>query len=149
MSGVQIVTEQTAWKALDWFHDKGVDTVVLSSTNIGAPSHLKAFLSCKTEEGQRRHSIVMPKLGNCNFTGTGDLFAALFFAHYSLEPEAAGALEKTVATVQAVIANTIKDFDPAAAATSTPPTAFQRELKIVRSKREIENPTVVIKCESF
>lgn len=53
-----------------------------------------------------------------------------------------------MATVQAVIANTIKDFDPAAA-TSTPPTAFQRELKIVRSKREIENPTVVIKCESF
>lgn len=91
----------------------------------------------------------MPKLGKCNFTGTGDLFAALFFAHYTLEEEASAALEMTVATVQSVIANTIKDFDPAAALVSTPPTAFQRELRIVRSKREIENPTVTIKCESY
>lgn len=156
LSGVKIEDEASAWRALDWFHAKGVHTVVLSSTNIGSPTHLKAFLSCKSSPGkeQCRRSIVMPKLGDCNFTGTGDLFAALFFAHYTLETEAATALEKTVNTVQSVIGNTIKDFDLATATTTatvaaakTPPTAFQRELKIVRSKRDIECPTITIKCD--
>lgn len=147
LSGIKIEDETTAWRALDWFHGKGVHTVVLSSTNIGSPTHLKAFLSCKKNGVIQRYSIVMPKLGNCNFTGTGDLFAALFFAHYSLETEASQALEKTVATVQSVIANTIKDFDLTSASLTQPPTAFQRELKIVRSKREIECPTITIKCE--
>lgn len=149
LSGVKITDEESAYQALDWFHAKGVETVVLSSTHIGAPSHLKAFLSCKSKEAPtavRRFHILMPKLGNCNFTGTGDLFAALFFAHYTLEAEPSAALENTVATVQAVINNTIKDFDPRS--TSSPPTAFQRELKLVRSKRDIENPMITIKCGS-
>lgn len=144
LSGIKIVDEDSAWRALAWFHSKGVATVVLSSTNIGAPSHLKAFLSCDAG----RFTIRMPQLGNCNFTGTGDLFAALFMAHYAMETNPSIALEKTVATVQAVIGNTIKDFDPASSS-SNQPTAFQRELKIVRSKREIENPTITIKCERY
>lgn len=148
LSGIKIVDEQTAWQALDWFHVKGIRTVVLSSTSIGSPSHLKGFLSAKSAEGKcRRFSIDMPKLGNCNFTGTGDLFAALFFAHHSLEEDVSIALEKTVATVQAVITNTIKDFDQCALPSSSPPTAFQRELKIVRSKRDIERPEIIIKSE--
>lgn len=148
LSGIQIVDESSAWQALDWFHQKGVGIVVLSSTNIGSPSHLKAFLSKKQDAGkkQERFSILMPKLGKCNFTGTGDLFAALFFAHYTLEATPSAALEKTVATVQEIIENTIKDFDPTM---TSPPTASQRELKIIRSKRNIENPTVTIKCENY
>lgn len=147
LSGIPIVDESSAWQALDWFHQKGVDIVVLSSTSIGSPSHLKAFLSCRGQGvAPERFSILMPKLGDCNFTGTGDLFAALFFAHYTLEARPSVALEKTVATVQEIIENTIKDFDPAR---TDPPTAFQRELKIVRSKRNIENPTVTINCENY
>lgn len=153
LSGIKIHDEESAWQALDWFHQKGVSTVVLSSTNIGSPDNLKAFLSSNCNGSVQRLSILMPKLGKCNFTGTGDLFAALFFAHFTLEAgEASAALEKTVATVQSVIANTIKDFDPAGATTtdaSTTPTAFQRELKIVRSRRDIESPVVTINCESY
>ena len=143
LSGIKITDESSAWKAMDWFHSKGIRTVVISSTNIEGPTHLKAFLSVNTDGGKQRHTIVMPQLGNCNFTGTGDLFAALFFAHHTLEESPAVALEKTVATVQAVITNTIKDLGQC----TLPPTAFQRELKIIRSKREIENPFVTIKCE--
>lgn len=45
LTGVIIDTEQNAWTALDWFHKKGVKTVVLSSTSIGVT--LTSFLSHK------------------------------------------------------------------------------------------------------
>lgn len=149
LSGIKIVDEASAYRALDWFHDKGVSIVVLSSTSIGSPDNLKAFLSCKSKvegEPNQQLSIVMPKLGNCNFTGTGDLFAALFLAHHTLEANLSDALEKTVATVLGIISNTIKEIDYTP---STPPTAFQRELRIIRSKAVIEKPTVTIKCEKY
>lgn len=42
------------------------------------------------------------------FTGVGDLFAALFLAHSATKSSLAEALEYTVATLQAVLKNTLK-----------------------------------------
>lgn len=47
LSETKIKTEVDAWNALNWFHEKGVKTVVLSSTNISDEKHLKGFLSHK------------------------------------------------------------------------------------------------------
>lgn len=50
----EILTEQkidsyeAAWKAVEWFHAKGVKIVVLSSTNVGNDNELIAFLSQRT-----------------------------------------------------------------------------------------------------
>lgn len=46
------------------------------------------------------------------FTGTGDLFTALFLAHSSTKPSLAEALEFTVASLQAVLKNTLKAISP-------------------------------------
>lgn len=47
LTGVTIESEADAWTALNWFHEKGVKTVVLSSTNIGTENTLTSFLSHK------------------------------------------------------------------------------------------------------
>lgn len=45
LTGKTIRTEEDAWRAIEWFHQKGVKIVVLSSTNVGSDSELIGFLS--------------------------------------------------------------------------------------------------------
>lgn len=47
LTGIKINSIEDAWKAVDWFHDKGVRTVVLSSTNFASNNELIGFLSQK------------------------------------------------------------------------------------------------------
>lgn len=42
---VNITSKADTLKSLNWFHDKGVATVALSSTSLGTPDQLLAFLS--------------------------------------------------------------------------------------------------------
>lgn len=147
LSGQKIQTEDDAWKVLDWFHSHGVRTAVISSTTIGAPDNLKAFLS-ELPEGSlkpKRSSILMPKIGKVNFTGTGDLFAALFLAYTTSSKAASEALEKTIASLQAVIRNTAQHL-PSVCNPETQIASVDRELRIVQSKRDIEEPQVIIKA---
>lgn len=55
LSGIKINSYDDAWKATDWFHAKGVRTVVLSSTNFADNDVLIGFLSHKY--GNKTHSI--------------------------------------------------------------------------------------------
>ncbi|XP_055702972.1 pyridoxal kinase [Phlebotomus papatasi] len=147
LSGQKIQTEDDAWKVLDWFHSRGVQTAVISSTTIGAPDNLKAFLS-ELPEGSakpKRSSLLMPKIGKVNFTGTGDLFAALFLAHTTSSKAASEALEKTVASLQAVIRNTAQHL-PSVSNPETQIASVDRELRIVQSKRDIEEPKFIIRA---
>lgn len=55
-----------------------------------------------------RHSIEIPVLGDgIVFTGVGDLFGALFLAHSTTKSNLCESLEYTVATLQAVLKNTL------------------------------------------
>lgn len=47
LTGETIKNDADAWKAMEWFHNKGVQTVVLSSTNITTNGKITAFLSHK------------------------------------------------------------------------------------------------------
>lgn len=61
------------------------------------------------ETQRTKYTISIPILGNgIRFTGTGDLFAALFLAHSYKTKELGEAFENTVATLQAVLKNTLK-----------------------------------------
>lgn len=54
-----------------------------------------------------KYSMSIPVIGNgIAFTGTGDLFAALFLAHSHGQEDLGAAFEKTIATLQAVLRNT-------------------------------------------
>lgn len=45
LTGIKIDSKEDALQAIDWFHDRGVKTVVLSSTNFASNDELIGFLS--------------------------------------------------------------------------------------------------------
>ncbi|XP_052871594.1 pyridoxal kinase-like, partial [Anopheles cruzii] len=110
LTGKQIKTETDVWEAVKWFHDKGVGTVAISSSELGSKDTLMAFVSYRVAAGTERFRLAIPKQGNnlIRFTGTGDLFASLFLAHATLTKYDMGAtLERAIATLQAVITKTL------------------------------------------
>ncbi|KAL7050380.1 hypothetical protein ACKWTF_004058 [Chironomus riparius] len=146
---VELLTEQKinneddAWKGMMWFHEKGVKTVVLSSSDIGGPKELIALLSTKKSSGEyEKYKIVIPQK-NIFLTGTGDLFAALFLAHSTRLPnDLKTAFEQTIASVQSVIEVTIDSMREEFRSGKVKPNAQQRELKIIQSKKYIESPVI-------
>lgn len=150
LTGIKINSIEDAWKATDWFHEKGVETVVLSSTNFASNKELIGFLSKKIGDTKTRHSISIPTIGNdIAFTGIGDLFTALFLAHSTTKSSQAEALEYTVATIQAVLKNTLKSISSSCDLQTQKPTSQQRELKLIQSKADIENPIVLIRANKI
>ena len=76
-----------------------------------------------------------------SFTGTGDLTASLFLAHLARDPaNLPGIMEKVINTMYAVILRTH--------ATSGI-SAMSRELKLIQSKNDIENPPSVYKAKQL
>lgn len=146
LTGQTVQTVADAWRALDWFHERGVRTVALSSTDLGADGELLAFVSHRQQTDaddtakRLRWKLSIPRQGGgISFTGTGDLFASLFLAHSALQPDCVKqAFERTVATLQAVIENTVRRMPVDLVEVQSQ----HRELKIVQSKCDIECPTV-------
>jgi pyridoxine kinase len=149
LTGQQLKSADDIWSAIDWCHEKGVGTVAVSSTDLSAnPNELLAFLSHKQGDTVERYTLTIPKQGGkIRFTGTGDLFAALFLAHSHMSHQNMGeALEKATATLQSVIANTLKAIPSDVKEGKVAVTSQQRELKIVQSKAIIEAPEVKLKA---
>uniref|UniRef100_A0A1B6D625 Pyridoxal kinase n=2 Tax=Clastoptera arizonana TaxID=38151 RepID=A0A1B6D625_9HEMI len=147
---VELLTNKTvkniddAWAAINSFHDLGCKTVALSSSQLGSKDHLLCLASHVQDGKKNKASIKIPLL-NQTFTGTGDLFAALFLAWMTKSKNNLPlALENTVASLQAVLKNTI-DAAKGLPAKTNP--VFARELKLIQSKADIENPKVLLKAE--
>lgn len=140
LTNIQIKTYENMWNALDWFHEKGVKTVVITSSDLGPPSRITIFLSHKKEILIERYTLDIPKLGNgLSFGGTGDLFTALFMAHIENYSDVVLALQITASTVFNVIKNTIEHIPNEILCQNLPCTSEIKELKLIQSKNIIEN----------
>lgn len=145
LTNVKIKTEADVWSACSWFHEKGVSTVALSSTTLGKNDELLAYLSHKTTKNEEKYVLSIPKVEAIRFTGTGDLFAALFMAHASNSNENLGrAFENTIASLQAVIAKTYESVPEDVKNHTRKALPQERELKIIQCKKEIEQPKVTL-----
>ncbi|XP_058121088.1 pyridoxal kinase [Anopheles ziemanni] len=150
LTGKQIKSETDIWEAVQWFHEKGVETVAISSSELGSKETLLAFVSKRVASGTERFRLAIPKQGNniIRFTGTGDLFASLFLAHSTLTNYDMGAtLERVIASLQAVITKTLHYIPDEVLQGKVAVTSQQRELKLVQSKDEIEHPKITLRCE--
>lgn len=45
LTGNKVASVADAWRSMQWFHERGVQTVALSSTDLGSDEELLAFLS--------------------------------------------------------------------------------------------------------
>lgn len=150
LTGKPIKSEKDIWEAVQWFHEKGVGTVAISSSELGSKDTLLAFVSKRVTAGTERFRLAIPKQGNniIRFTGTGDLFASLFLAHSTLTNFDMGAtLERVIASLQAVITKTLSFIPEEVLLGKVAVTSQQRELKLVQSKSDIENPKITLRCE--
>uniref|UniRef100_A0A8D8RGR0 Pyridoxal kinase n=1 Tax=Cacopsylla melanoneura TaxID=428564 RepID=A0A8D8RGR0_9HEMI len=132
-------------KTIDTLHDRGIKTVIISSSEHGLDNHLLGVASTTLGGSRATFSIDIPKV-DAIFTGTGDLFASLFLAWFTLtEHNVKETLERTIATVQSVLERTSSSFsvkDSLAKLSSK-----ERELKLIQSKCDIENPKVKIQAK--
>lgn len=133
-----------ALDAIDALHDLGVETVVLSSTELGSDNHLLGIASSKKGNKRTVLKINIPRLP-ATFTGTGDLFAALFLAWLAKSNDLQTALESTIATLQAVLKRTFQSARQQSEGDNL--TVASLELKLIQSKSDIEKPTCTIVAE--
>ncbi|XP_029141238.1 pyridoxal kinase [Protobothrops mucrosquamatus] len=151
LTGRKIHSEKEAIEVMDMLHNMGPEMVVITSSDLPAPSgndYLIALGSQRrtTADGTivtQRIRIESPKV-DAVFVGTGDLFAAMLLAWTHKHPDNLKmACEKTVSAMQHVIQRTIKSAK-AQAGEGNKPNSAQLELRMIQSKKDIENPEIII-----
>ncbi|XP_061782588.1 pyridoxal kinase-like [Nerophis lumbriciformis] len=154
LTGRKIHTIEDAVEAMELLHKMGPDMVVLTSTDLPSQQgdqHLVALGSQKIVKPDgsvynQKIRMDIPKV-DAVFVGTGDLFAALLLAWTHLHPkDLKAACEKTVSVMHHVIKRTITYANEKAGPGKRPSPA-QLELRMVQSKGDIENPTIVVEAK--
>nr|CAD7197617.1 unnamed protein product [Timema douglasi] len=140
LTGKKISSVKDAWDAIGIFHDMKINTVVLSSTELGTEQFLLGLASSIAGGKKTKLSIKIPRF-SASFTGTGDLFAALLLSWmFRTENDLKLSLERTIFTLQAVLKRTLRRAAELAKL-GHPDTAARLELQLIQSKADIENPT--------
>ncbi|XP_049566370.1 pyridoxal kinase isoform X1 [Orcinus orca] len=153
LSGRKIHSEEEALAVMDVLHAMGPDTVVITSSDLPSArgsGYLIALGSqrTRTPDGSvvtQRIRMEMCKV-DAVFVGTGDLFAAMLLAWTHKHPNNLKvACEKTVSAMHHVLQRTIKCAQ-ARAGEGLKPSPAQLELRMVQSKKDIENPEIVVQA---
>ncbi|XP_015438564.1 PREDICTED: pyridoxal kinase [Dufourea novaeangliae] len=142
LSGIKISTMSDLQTAVKELHKAGPETVAISSTEID--DKLIAIFSAIKNNALIK--IDIPKIPS-NFTGSGDLFAALFLAHMYLQDNMKDAIEKTVNSLHSVLLKTYEYSQVCKDEDSQP--ARKIELRLIQSKSCIENPEAHLLAEPF
>lgn len=149
LSEVTITDFKTAVVAIDKLHSKGIKTVVITSMDCSSePNKLYSMVSSvhKGIANRQLYRISMDKL-NCNFIGTGDLFAALFLAWFTkTDGDVKKALENVIFTLQAIINRTYR-FALTQPGTTT--NTSNIELKLIQGIDDIIAPKVTTMAHVF
>ncbi|XP_068633355.1 pyridoxal kinase [Battus philenor] len=138
LTGMKVNDLDGALKVIRALHDKGVKTVVLSSTDLGDDKNMIGIASTQGS----CYKIEIPKM-DARYTGTGDLFAAIFMAwSYKTNNDIKLTLEKTIATLQGIVKDTYEKAREQQSTGDIPPALI--ELRLIQNKTIIENPMVSI-----
>eukprot|EP00668_Euglena_longa_P003370 GGOE01003946.1.p1 GENE.GGOE01003946.1~~GGOE01003946.1.p1 ORF type:complete len:324 (-),score=111.94 GGOE01003946.1:448-1389(-) len=158
LSGFSISSLPDACKVASWFHSKGVQKVVITSMEFAGDSAQVGTLillgSSKqaTDAAEDQFIIRIPTLSG-SYTGSGDTLSALILGWNEIETDFSVVCEKAVAAMQAVIQNTMEHAASSGALglpggrSADPHVVANRELRLVQSKRQLENPTVLLRAE--
>ncbi|XP_002723871.1 pyridoxal kinase [Oryctolagus cuniculus] len=153
LSGRKIRSQEEALEVMDVLHSMGPDTVVITSSDLPSPrgsDYLMALGSQRIRgpDGScvtQRIRVDMHRV-DAVFVGTGDLFAAMLLAWTHKHPDNLKmACEKTVSAMQHVLQRTIQCAQ-AQAGEGRKPSPAQLELRMVQSKRDIEDPEIVVQA---
>ena len=146
LTGIDIRTLADARKACDKLHKMGPSLVFITSMvfpedniSAGEDKSISILASKRTKDGKSDEvwRIDCPMIPG-SFTGTGDLTASLLLGHLAKDPDNLPlVMEKVINTMYVVIERTH---------VSSGATARSKELKLIQSKSDIENPPSVFKA---
>jgi len=146
LTGMKISSEAEALVGVEKLHSRGPKTVVISSSELGKPGETLVSYASRRRTESEMNKIVrveMPLIGK-SFVGTGDLFAALLLAWTHRHPDDLKlSMEKVVSTLQVILKRTQAAAEAEAGEGNTP-TFRELELRLVQSKRDIENPQICV-----
>lgn len=139
LTGIKICNEDDALRAMQVLHDRGIKTVIITSSNLASKDELLNFGSCIKDGNRTAVKLKIPCIP-ANFLGTGDLYTALVTAwltksNFNLKE----ACEKTMSCMQTILKRTYK-WALEASGPNKHPAVSQLELKLIQSKEDIENP---------
>lgn len=138
LTGINITTLNDINKALNILYARGCKTVVVSSSNISSNSVMKCI--GRNFSYEEYIELEIPIIDQ-SFIGTGDFFTALLLIWMNLtNNDLKHSMEKTVATIQAVLKRTIKYTNK----NSLKNPVSSKELKLIQSLSDIQNPEVTI-----
>ncbi|XP_077149663.1 pyridoxal kinase [Ranitomeya variabilis] len=152
LTGRKIRTQKEAVQVMDMLHSLGPSTVVITSSDLPASRGSDYLITLGSQRRVRedgeiqtlRISFELPRV-DAVFVGTGDLFAAMLLAWTHLHPNNFKlACEKTVSAMQLVLQRTITSAHTLAGP-GVRPSYPQLELRMVQSRKDIENPELIIR----
>jgi pyridoxine kinase len=155
---MSITSLDKAIKAIDQLHERGVTYVVLTSFAHESESAFLSLVGSQkhfNEATARRFEIQFPRLSGY-FTGTGDLLSALLLAWFHIcNDNFQLACEKALATVQAIIQRTSQErerelgLNAESSLQEQHTSIYMRatELKLLESKRDIEQPVILYQAK--
>ncbi|KAL6422063.1 hypothetical protein ACFW04_010849 [Cataglyphis niger] len=138
----KIISMTELKNAIKKLHQIGPKIIAVSSIEL---NH-KLMTVVSNEKDNVLLKVDIPKIP-VTFTGSGDLFAALFLAYLYLESNMKTTIEKTVNSLYGVLLNTYeysKEY-----ADSKAQYARKIELQLIQSKNNIENPDIHLFAESL
>ncbi|XP_046917313.2 pyridoxal kinase [Dermatophagoides farinae] len=146
LSGIKITGMKTALEAIDYLHSLGIKTVVISSTETGFDDTNEQLMTIGSSQlpganNQDRQlcKLVIPRIPS-RFTGTGDLFAALFLAWFTKTKfDLKITMENVTATLNSIIRRTYEYANNKPNGLELP---FNRELRIIQSRDDILEPKI-------
>lgn len=153
LSGRKIHSQEEAFVVMDVLHRMGPDTVVITSSDLPSPKGSDYLMALGSQRMRKpdgstvtqRIRMEMRKL-DAVFVGTGDLFAAMLLAWTHKHPDNLKvACEKTVSAMQHVLQRTIR-CAKAEAGEGQKPSPAQLELRMVQSRKDIEDPEIVVQA---
>ncbi|XP_032744825.1 pyridoxal kinase [Rattus rattus] len=153
LSGRKIHSQEEAFEVMDVLHRMGPDTVVITSSDLPSPKGSDYLMALGSQRMRKpdgstvtqRIRMEMRKL-DAVFVGTGDLFAAMLLAWTHKHPDNLKvACEKTVSAMQHVLQRTIQ-CAKAEAGEGQKPSPAQLELRMVQSRKDIEDPEIVVQA---
>lgn len=153
LSGRKIHSQEEAFAVMDVLHRMGPDTVVITSSDLPSPKGSDYLMALGSQRMRKpdgstvtqRIRMEMRKV-DAVFVGTGDLFAAMLLAWTHKHPDNLKvACEKTVSAMQHVLQRTIR-CAKAEAGEGQKPSPAQLELRMVQSRKDIEDPEIVVQA---
>ncbi|XP_021580941.2 pyridoxal kinase isoform X1 [Ictidomys tridecemlineatus] len=153
LSGRKIHSQEEALVVMDVLHAMGPDTVVITSSDLPSSRGSDYLIALGSQRMKRpdgttvteRIRMEMRRV-DAVFVGTGDLFAAMLLAWTHKHPDNLKvACEKTVSAMHHVLQRTIR-CARAQAGEGQKPSPAQLELRMVQSKKDIEDPEIVVQA---